>query len=86
MYTEYYVDGTLTGIECVQGDSTIACIPVNQDNADYQRYKAWLADGNVPQVVHSTTIIPTDEPTQEERLAALELVVSMVFGEDDANV
>ncbi|NBW20396.1 MAG: hypothetical protein EBR82_71755 [Caulobacteraceae bacterium] len=86
MYTERYVDGTLIGIECIQGDSTIAYIPILQDNVDYQRYKAWLADGNMPQVMHSSTTIPSDEPTPEERLAALELVVSMVLTEDDADV
>ena len=86
MYTEIYHDNILRGITLTASDSTVLHIPIAEGNADYQQYQSWLADGNVPEVKHYTTTPVADEPTAEERLAALELVVSMVFGEDDANV
>jgi hypothetical protein len=61
-------------------------IPIDANNRDYQEYLAWLKAGNEPTVEHLATPPVSDEPTPEERLAALELVVSMVFAEDDANV
>lgn len=86
MYTEHYIDNALKSVVYTVDDVTKRHIPINESNADYQRYQLWLADGNVPQVVHSIIFSSSDEPTPEERLAALELVVSMVFGEGDANV
>jgi hypothetical protein len=35
---------------------TNTSIPLNPDNADYQAYLAWVAEGNTP--------IPADEDTQ----------------------
>jgi hypothetical protein len=61
-------------------------IPQDSANMDYQHYLRWLEEGNEPLIVEYVPPIVVDEPSTEERLAALELVVSMVFGEDDANV
>lgn len=30
-------------------------IPINPDNTDYQKYLAWLADGNTPQEADNGT-------------------------------
>lgn len=60
-------------------------IPFEPSNRDYQEYLDWVGLGNTPDPA-DPVIEPEDIPTQEERLAALELVVSMVFAEDDADV
>ena len=61
------------------------CIPFDNLNRDYQEYLEWLEAGNLPEPA-DPIIDYVGIPTQEERLQALELVVSMVFGEDDADV
>ena len=61
-------------------------IPINEDNQHYRNYLTWLEAGNEPSVEYVAIAPIADEPTPEERLAALELVVSMVFAEDDVNV
>lgn len=67
-------------------DNTQWSIPIDINNLDYQAYLNWIAAGNTPDVEYVDPFPTSDEPAPEERLAALELVVSMVFGEDDANV
>lgn len=47
-------------------DATGAWIPADPSNMDYQRYQAWLAEGNVPAPILS----PPPTPIQE--IAALE--------------
>ena len=39
--------GVPTCIKKVDGD-LITLIPMNPDNTDYQKYLAWLAEGNEP--------------------------------------
>lgn len=70
----------------INSDNTVTFIPVNITNSDYQAYLAWVNDGNEPVIEEYIPPVVVDEPSTEERLAALELVVSMVFAEDDVNV
>lgn len=86
MYTEYInIDGKLISVSFLR-DNEKWTIPIDDANKDYQEYIAWLRAGNRPTIEQVDLFPSSNEPTPEERLAALELVVSMVFGEDDANV
>lgn len=33
---------------------TVACIPLNPDNTDYQAYLKWVAEGNTPLPAENT--------------------------------
>ena len=33
-------------IKRILDDGTVSCIPMNEDNTDYQKYLAWVAEGN----------------------------------------
>lgn len=35
-------------INCIIRTTDGACIPINNDNTDYEAYLSWLADGNTP--------------------------------------
>jgi len=86
MYTKQYQD--VNGSFCIflHRDGEEWFIPPDTANRDYREYLAWVEAGNEPHIVEYIPPVVIDEPTSEERLAALELVVSMVFAEDDANV
>ena len=47
--------GELTSIIKNTNNGVQICIPFDPDNADYQEYLAWLAEGNEP--------LPADEPS-----------------------
>jgi len=86
MYTKQVdMDGALIGVSFWR-DNQKWIIPVNEGNRDYQEYLVWLEAGNVPNVEYVDQFPTSDEPSTEERLAALELVVSMVLDEEAANV
>ena len=55
MATRYqlYLDLTIGGqsvergcIKRILDNGTVSCIPMNEDNTDYQKYLAWVAEGN----------------------------------------
>ena len=37
--------GNLDGVRKQTGEITL-CIPINEENTDYQEYLAWVAEGN----------------------------------------
>lgn len=43
-----------------------ACIPINEENTDYQEYSAWLADGGIP----DDPPVPTHTELVEQAKAA----------------
>ena len=47
MYQEAMYQGRLVCIK--QGDGV--AIPLDPENTDYQRYLAWVAEGNTPEVI-----------------------------------
>ena len=36
-------------IKRILDDGTVSCIPMDEDNTDYQNYLAWVAEGNTPE-------------------------------------
>tara|TARA_R100001015_G_C4494695_1_gene71139 strand:+ start:416 stop:598 length:183 start_codon:yes stop_codon:yes gene_type:complete len=41
------ITGVFCGVMKMEGTTKI-CIPLAEDNTDYQEYLAWVADGNTP--------------------------------------
>ena len=86
MYTKKIYDESGSFAIFLNRNEEIWSIPQDPANMDYQHYLRWLDEGNEPLIEEYVPLIVVDEPTPEERLAALELVVSMVFAEEAANV
>tara|TARA_R100000406_G_C3053008_1_gene109268 strand:+ start:503 stop:676 length:174 start_codon:yes stop_codon:yes gene_type:complete len=40
--------GEVNSVIKADDSSCVYCIPFDPDNADYQEYQAWLAEGNTP--------------------------------------
>ena len=38
--------GAIPAIQRILDDGTVSCIPMDEDNTDYQNYLAWVAEGN----------------------------------------
>ena len=36
-------------IKRILDDGTVSCIPMDEDNTDYQNYLAWVSEGNTPE-------------------------------------
>lgn len=36
---------------CIIANNGLTAIPIADDNTDYQRYLAWVAEGNTPEVI-----------------------------------
>ena len=39
------ITGKLDGVK-KQNGNTVICIPINEENTDYQEYLEWVAEGN----------------------------------------
>jgi hypothetical protein len=48
--------GQPSSVEIYVSENRKLCIPFDPDNTDYQKFLAWVAEGNTPE--------PADEPTQ----------------------
>jgi len=48
-------DTPMGAAQCIKRIADNAFIPFNEANTDYQKYLAWLAEGNTP--------LPADNPT-----------------------
>ena len=51
----YVIVHTPSGDKCIRAvnDGIVLLIPEDPANTDYQRYLAWLAEGNEPEIVQS---------------------------------
>ena len=43
------LDGNVTVIKFTDDNGKIKCIPINEENTDYQEYLEWVAEGNTPE-------------------------------------
>ena len=55
LYNQIYMGVTSQCIIRTDGPDSYTSIPMNPENADYQAYLAWVAEGNEP--------LPADEVT-----------------------
>ena len=43
---QHSTDSEPSSVTLDHGNGKVTCIPFNPDNADYQEYLAWVAEGN----------------------------------------
>ena len=43
------LNGQQNGIKKIEDTGQIWCIPIHEDNKDYQEYLKWVAEGNTPE-------------------------------------
>jgi hypothetical protein len=64
---------------CLQRDGRNISIPIDERNADYREYLAWVAEGNEAQVIDFSAPSLPPTPSIEERLEAAEALIDMML-------
>jgi len=54
---QHHSSGVMGDFDTIVEVETGRVIPVDPENSDYQKYQAWLAEGNIPDEVQETQII-----------------------------
>ena len=54
---QHHSSGAMGDFDTIVEAETGRVIPVDPENSDYQKYQAWLAEGNIPDEVQETQII-----------------------------